>query len=64
MKVRDLLKRLRADGWVLDRTRGSHQVYRHPTKPGIVVVPGTAGKALAPGTLHNILRQAQLDETE
>jgi hypothetical protein len=34
MKIRDVLRLLLDDGWVLVRTRGSHQQYKHPTKQG------------------------------
>ena len=39
MNSADLIREFIKDGWVLDRTRGSHHVYKHPTKPGLVVVP-------------------------
>jgi predicted RNA binding protein YcfA (HicA-like mRNA interferase family) len=61
MKVRDVIKRLEADGWYLARTRGSHRQYTHPTKPGLVTVAGKPGDDLAPGTLRSIWRQAGLD---
>ena len=60
MKIRDLLRLLRDDGWVLARTRGSHEQYRHPTKPGLVTVAGKSNDDIAPGTLNNILKQAGL----
>jgi predicted RNA binding protein YcfA (HicA-like mRNA interferase family) len=60
MKVRDLLRLLADDGWYLDRTRGSHQQFKHPTKPGLVTVAGHPGDDLAPGTLNSILKQAGL----
>lgn len=60
VKVRDLLRLLEADGWYLDRTRGSHHQYKHPSKPGVVTVPGNGGDDLAPGTLNSILKQAGL----
>jgi len=60
MKVRDAIKLIEKDGWVRKRTRGDHHVYRHPTKPGIVVVPGKGGSDLAAGTLSSILKQAGL----
>jgi predicted RNA binding protein YcfA (HicA-like mRNA interferase family) len=60
MKVRDLLRRLREDGWVLTRIRGSHEQYRHPTKPGLVTVAGKPNDDVAPGTLNSILKQAGL----
>jgi predicted RNA binding protein YcfA (HicA-like mRNA interferase family) len=60
MKVRDALRLLADDGWFLVQTRGRHQQYKHPTKPGLVTVAGHAGDDLAPGTLNSILKQAGL----
>lgn len=60
MKVRDVLKVLESDGWLVARTRGSHRVMKHPSKAGIVVVPGHPTDELAPGTLKSIRDQAQL----
>jgi predicted RNA binding protein YcfA (HicA-like mRNA interferase family) len=40
MKVKEVLKRLQADGWYEVRMRGSHRVLAHPHKSGIVVVLG------------------------
>jgi predicted RNA binding protein YcfA (HicA-like mRNA interferase family) len=40
MQVRDVIKRLERDGWVLDRTRGSHRQFVHSKKSGIVTVSG------------------------
>ena len=60
MKIRDLLRLLADDGWYLARTRGSHQQFKHPTKPGLVTVAGKASDDLAPGTLHSVLKQAGL----
>lgn len=34
MKVRDVLKLLRDDGWYLVVTEGSHRQFKHPTKKG------------------------------
>lgn len=59
MKPKELIKTLQADGWYLVRTKGSHQIFKHPTKPGMPVVP-LHNKDLKPGTLSNILRQAGL----
>ncbi|MGH9352147.1 MAG: type II toxin-antitoxin system HicA family toxin [Terriglobia bacterium] len=60
MKVRDLVPILEKAGWYLARTRGSHHQYRHPTKPGIVTIPGRGNDDLASGTLNSILKQAGL----
>ena len=37
---REVVKRLRADGWYVERISGSHVQLRHPSKPGTVTVPG------------------------
>ena len=62
MKYREIIEMLRGDGWFLDRTVGSHQQYRHPTKPGTVTVPsgGRLSNDIPPGTLNSIMRQAGL----
>ena len=62
MKVRDIIKKIEEDGWYLVRTRGSHRQFKHPTKSGLVTIPGKASDDLAPGTLNSILKQAQLKE--
>ena len=62
MKVRDMLKRLSDDGWVLARTKGSHRQYKHPTKKGLVTVAGHPGDDLAPETQNSILKQSRLKQ--
>jgi predicted RNA binding protein YcfA (HicA-like mRNA interferase family) len=62
VKVRDVLKRLRFDGWRLVRQRGSHRHYQHDEKPGTVTVPGKPNDDLHPETLASILKQAGLEE--
>lgn len=62
MKVRELLRLLEDDGWYLARTRGSHRQYKHPTKTGVVTLPGKPNDDLAPGTLNSVLKQAGLKE--
>ena len=57
-RVRDAIATVEQDGWMLSRVRGSHRVYKHPTKPGIVVIAGQPSKDLAPGTWNSILKQA------
>jgi len=60
VKVREIVRMLEDDGWLLIRTRGSHHQYKHPTKPGLVTIPGNRNDELAPGTLNSILKQAGL----
>ena len=60
MKVRAVLQILKEDGWVIQRTRGSHRQLKHPTKRGTVTVSGNPGIEVPPGTLNSILKQARL----
>jgi predicted RNA binding protein YcfA (HicA-like mRNA interferase family) len=60
VKVRDIMKLIEAAGWYLDRTRGSHGQYKHPTISGLVTVPGKPSDDLASGTQNSILKQAGL----
>ena len=60
VKVREIIKLIERDGWFWVRAKGSHNQYKHPTKPGLVTVPGNRGDTLAPGTANNILKQAGL----
>lgn len=58
MKVSEVLRKLRDDGWYLHGTRGSHKQFKHPQKPGRVTVAGKPSDELAPGTLNSICKQA------
>lgn len=60
MKVRELKKLIEADGWKVDRQKGSHKIYKHSTKKGTVVVPEHGGD-IPTGTLKSILKQAGLE---
>ena len=61
-KIRDVIRRLEGEGWVLVRTRGSHRQYKHPDKPGLVTIAGHLKDDLAPGTYNGVLKQAGLKE--
>jgi predicted RNA binding protein YcfA (HicA-like mRNA interferase family) len=39
MRSADLIRELEKAGWVLKRVRGSHHVFVHSRRRGIVVVP-------------------------
>ena len=53
----DLIREMRQAGWVLDRVNGSHHVFKHPQRPGIVVVPHPK-KDLGQGLVKAIRRDA------
>ena len=52
MKVREVIRLLEADGWYQVRVRGSHRQFNHPTKRGLVTVPGHSSDDLPIGTLN------------
>jgi predicted RNA binding protein YcfA (HicA-like mRNA interferase family) len=60
LKVCEVIRLIEADGWRHVRTRGSHRQFNHPSKRGVVTVPGKPSDELAAGTLNNILKQAGL----
>lgn len=60
VKYRDIVKMIETAGWVRTRTKGSHHVYRHLTRKGIVVIPGRGNKDVPPGTANSIMKQAGL----
>ncbi len=60
MKVREVIKLIKADGWFLVRTKGDHRQFHHPSKPGTVTVAGKLSEDVPPGTFNSILTQAGL----
>lgn len=57
MDSREILKRLKDDGWEVVRTKGSHHQLAHPTKPGRVTVPHPK-RDIPRGTVKSIERQS------
>jgi len=64
MKVREAIRLIEEDGWILAATRGSHRQFKHPAKPGRVTIAGKLSDDVAPGTLNSILKQAGLKEAK
>ena len=60
MKVRELIRLLEQNGWLLIRTRGGHRYFAHPERRRGVTVSGNLGRDVPPGTLSAILREAGL----
>ena len=61
MRVKELIKMIEQDGWKFNRQTGSHKIYKHPLKNGIVVVPEHGGD-IPKGTLKSILKQAKIED--
>lgn len=51
-----IVRRLKKDGWYLERNGGEHDVYRHPEIEGVITVP--RHKKLSPGVAGSIYRKA------
>jgi predicted RNA binding protein YcfA (HicA-like mRNA interferase family) len=60
LKVKDVIKLIERDGWVLVRSSGSHRQFHHPIKPGTVTMAGKESIDMPVGTINNVLKQAGL----
>jgi predicted RNA binding protein YcfA (HicA-like mRNA interferase family) len=60
LKVKDVIKLIEKDGWVLARTRGSHRQFHHPVKPGTVTIAGRESIDMPVGTFNSVLKEAGL----
>ncbi len=59
MRAREIEKIIKEDGWVYKNSKGSHDQYIHPAKPGKVTIPNHRGD-LDKRTVRSILKQAGL----
>ena len=57
MDSREIIRKLKADGWFEVAQVGSHKQFKHATKPGRVTVPSPR-KDVPAGTLRSIEKQA------
>lgn len=63
MTYRDVIRRLRAAGFVFDRqAKGSHEIWYHPQTGRRTTVMNHPGD-LPPGTVRAIFRAAGLDDS-
>jgi len=58
MKVREILKLIEKDGWLMRNQEGSHRHFVHPVEPGKVTVAGKPGEDVPIGTARAIMKQA------
>jgi predicted RNA binding protein YcfA (HicA-like mRNA interferase family) len=56
-----MIQKVKQDGWVLVKQKGSHQQYKHPTKPGKVTIAGDGNLDVPEKTRKSILKQSGLD---
>ncbi|WP_106344152.1 type II toxin-antitoxin system HicA family toxin [Planifilum fimeticola] len=57
LSSREVIKKLKDDGWYLVKVKGDHHHFKHPVKPGKVTVPHPV-KNLKKGTIRGIERQS------
>ncbi len=55
VSARQLIRALHADGFTLQRTRGSHRIYRHPDGRRVVVAYHRLSDAFPIGTLKAMI---------
>lgn len=60
VKVSEIIKMLLADGWYLDKQKGSHRQFKHPTKPGKVTVNHKESEDIWGALLKSIEEQSGL----
>jgi predicted RNA binding protein YcfA (HicA-like mRNA interferase family) len=60
---KDIVRILKKKGFVLDRSRGSHQIWLHPVSRKRAIVP-MHNKDIPAGTLYSILKQAGIEKNE
>lgn len=58
LKVNEVIQMLKKDDWYLDRQKGSHRQFKHPTKKGAVTVNGKPSEVLSQTLLNSIFKQA------
>jgi mRNA interferase HicA len=51
-----IVRRLEGEGWRLARNGAEHDVYEHPSKPGVLSVP--RHRTLSPGVARQVAKVA------
>lgn len=60
IKISKIIKLLEQDGWYIDRTKGSHRQFKHPSKKGTVTVNGKPSDDVWGTLLSSIEEQSGL----
>lgn len=58
VKVSEILRVLKQEGWYIARNRGSHRQMKHPTKKGTVTVDGKPSDMICGLRLRGIEAQS------
>jgi predicted RNA binding protein YcfA (HicA-like mRNA interferase family) len=57
---KEVSNHLKNTGWSLERTQGSHDIWKHEKAKNKIAVPRHRGD-LAPGTVRSILKDSQVE---
>jgi predicted RNA binding protein YcfA (HicA-like mRNA interferase family) len=60
VKAREVIRRLKRDGWYLDSQEGSHRHFEHPTKRSKITIAFKDGEDIPDYVVRRILRDAGL----
>jgi predicted RNA binding protein YcfA (HicA-like mRNA interferase family) len=62
MKVREVIKRIEADGWVFARYggRSSHRIYKKTGTQAEIAISGIGSDEISPGQLQSVRRKSGL----
>lgn len=60
MKVKEIIKKIKSEGWYIVRQKGSHRQYKNNNIKGLVTIAGKLSDEIDKGTLNSILKQAGL----
>jgi predicted RNA binding protein YcfA (HicA-like mRNA interferase family) len=60
MNAKELIKLIESEGWIFSHQRGSHKIFKHPSKKGIVIIAGHGKKDFPPRAYNSILKNAGL----
>ena len=53
---RDIIRRMKSEGWVLDRIKGSHHVFKNPANGDMLIIMHPK-KDIKIGLVHSLYRQ-------
>ncbi len=62
--ARDLVHALEADGFVLQRVRGSHRIFKHPDGRRVIVAYHALNNSFPIGTLRAMINDAGWDDKD
>lgn len=58
MKIREVLRTLRQNGWIIVRVRGSHRQLKHPSIPGTLTIAGHPSLEIGPKARKDISKRS------